>query len=99
MWARCSALSTPGGVVSSAAGRLARREAEHVAEDEHGALARRQVLERRDEGELDALALLVARLRTGEPVLEAQPLIGIGLHPDRFDQRLAQAVVGVGRGA
>jgi hypothetical protein len=53
-------------------GRLARREAEHVAEDEHGALARRQVLERRDEGELDALALLVTRLRTGEPVLEAE---------------------------
>ena len=42
-----------------------RREAEHVAEDEHGALARGQVLERRDEGELDALALLVTRLEDG----------------------------------
>src|SRR5215204_5411440 len=67
-------------------GRLARREPEHVAEDEHGALARRQVLERRDKGELDALALLVTRLRTGESVLEAEPLVGIGLEPDRFDQ-------------
>jgi hypothetical protein len=37
------------------------------------------VLERRDEGELDALALLVSRLRTGEPGLDAEPLIGIGL--------------------
>ena len=39
-------------------GHLPRREAEHVAEDEHGALARGQVLERRDEGELDASRLL-----------------------------------------
>ena len=78
-------------------GRLARRVAEHVAEDEHGALARRQVLERRDEGELDALALLVARLRAGEPVLDAQRLIRIGLHPDRFDEGLGQSVPWVGR--
>jgi hypothetical protein len=50
---------------------LAGREPEHVAQDEHGALARREVLERRDECELDALALLVARIGR----------LGVGLEP------------------
>ena len=40
-------------------GDLGAREAEHLAEDQHRALARGQVLERGDERELDALALLV----------------------------------------
>ena len=96
-WARCNALSTPVGVVFSVAATSRAEKPEHIAEDEHGALARGQVLERRDEGETDALALLVARLRTGEPV-EAEHLVGIGLHPDRLDQGLAEAVVGIGRG-
>ena len=54
-------------------GDLAGREAEHLAQDQHGALVGRQVLERRDERQLDALALLVARLGRGKAVLEAQP--------------------------
>src|SRR6516225_8026519 len=40
-------------------------EAEDVAEDQHRPLARRQVLECRDEGKLDTLALLIASVRTG----------------------------------
>ena len=73
-------------------GDLARREAEHVAEDEHGALTRRQVLERRDEGELDALALLVPRLRAGEPFLEAERS-----HPDRAAPRRSRPGARPGR--
>src|ERR671923_536900 len=53
-------------------GRLARRETEHVAQDEHRALARRQMLERRDERELDALALLIAGVEAGQAVLETE---------------------------
>jgi hypothetical protein len=37
-------------------------EPEHAAQDEHGALARWQVLQRDDERQLDRLALLVAGL-------------------------------------
>ena len=49
-------------------GGFAGREAEHVAEYQHGALSRGQVLECRDEGELDALALLAwSLLDTYEP--------------------------------
>ena len=71
-------------------GDLAAREAEHVAQDQHGALARRQVLERGDERELDALALLVASLGRGEAVLEAEPLVRVRLDPDRLDERLGR---------
>ena len=49
------------GHVERVAGLL-RREVEHLAQDQHGALARRQVLERGDERELDALARLVPSL-------------------------------------
>ena len=45
--------------------------AEHLAQDEHGALARREVLERGDEGELDTLALLVAHIGRGLAPREA----------------------------
>src|ERR687898_2481769 len=55
---------------------LLRREAEHVAEDQHGALRGRQMLKRGDEGELDALALLVAGLGRRVPVLEAELPVG-----------------------
>ena len=41
-------------------GHLAGAELEHVAQDQHGALPRWQVLERGDERELDGLVLLVA---------------------------------------
>ena len=47
-------------------------EAEHVAQDQHGALARRQVLQRGDERELDALALLVAGLGPASASVEAE---------------------------
>src|SRR4029453_11675686 len=46
-------------------GDLAGREAEHVALEQDGALVGRQMLERRDERQLHALALLVASLRRG----------------------------------
>jgi hypothetical protein len=81
------------------AGDLAGREAEDVAEDQHGALAPRQVLERRDEGELDALALLVAGLGPGEPVLQAERVVRIRIDPERLEQGLRGPVVRVGRRA
>ncbi len=77
-------------------GHLLAREAEHVAQDEDRALASGQELERRDEGELDALALLVARLGPGQRLREAQALVGVGLDPHRLDQRRRGALVGVG---
>ena len=40
------------------------------------------MLERGDERELYALALLISRLGTGEPVIDAESLIGIGLDPN-----------------
>jgi hypothetical protein len=42
-------------------GDLSGPEAEHICEQERRALPGRKVLKRRDEGELDGLALLVAR--------------------------------------
>ena len=44
------------------------------------------------------LALLVAGLGRGVAVLEAERLVRVGLDPDRLDQRLAGAVVGIGGG-
>ena len=77
-------------------GDLLRREAEHLAQDQHGALGGRQVLERGDEGQLHALAALVAGGRSGEAVLDAQDLVRIGLDPHRLDERLAGPDVGIG---
>ena len=57
--ARCRALLTEATWCPASARSLA-REAEHLAQDQHGALVGRQVLQRGDEGQLDALALLVA---------------------------------------
>ena len=57
---------------------------------------RRQVLERGDERELHALALLVARLGRGEPVLDAEQLVGVRLDPDRSISGCARAAVRVG---
>ena len=85
---------TEATVVSSVSADLLGREAEHLAQDQHGALGRRQVLEGDDEGQLDALALLVAGVRGGEPVLDAELLVRVGLDPDRLDQRLARAARG-----
>jgi len=76
---------------------LLRRQPEHLAEDEHGPLARRQVLERRDEGELERLALLVAGLRRGVALLQPQHLVRIRFEPDRFRKRLGRLFAVAGR--
>jgi hypothetical protein len=60
-------------------------KAEHVAEHERRALARRQVLQRRHECERDRLPRLVACLRPGRRVGETlEQRIRIGLEPDRL---------------
>ncbi len=82
--------------MSQRLGDLLGREAEHLAQDQHRALGGRQVLERGDERELDALAPLVAGLGRGEAVLDAQDLVRVGLDPDRLDERLAGPDVGIG---
>src|SRR6266568_622259 len=69
-------------------GHLLGREAEHVAEDEHGALPGGQMLQRRDEGQLHGLALLIAGLGRGVPVRDPQSLVGVRLHPDWLRYRL-----------
>ena len=73
-------------------------EAEHLAQDQDRALARRQLLHRGDEGELDRLALLVAGVRRGVAVLDLQRLVRVGLEPDLLGDRLAGRGVGIGRG-
>jgi hypothetical protein len=72
------------------------REAEHVAEQEHGALRSREVLQGRDERELDGLTLLVASLGGGVSVLQPDGLVRVGLHPDRLSERFPRFVAGVG---
>ena len=96
--ARWSALLTDCGVVSSESAVLLGGEAEHLAEDQRRALAWRQVLERGDEGELDALALLVARLGRRVAVLHAELLVRVGLDPDGLDDGLARSRVGISGG-
>jgi hypothetical protein len=53
-------------------------------------------LKGRDECQLDALALLVASLRSDAAAPAAQPLVGIGLDPDGFDERRAGPLMAVG---
>jgi hypothetical protein len=77
-------------------GRLARREAEHVAEDEDRALSGGQVLEGGDERELDGLALLVAG---GGRRQVREDHVGERLDPNRLDERLGNRSVWVGRRA
>ena len=62
-------------------------EAEDVAKDQHRPLPRRQVLERRDKRQLDALALLVARVGRGKPAVGFVGRIGVRLQPGRFGER------------
>jgi hypothetical protein len=57
-------------------GHLPGREPEHLAQDEDRALGGRKVLEGDDERQLDALPLLVARVRAGEPVLQPSSASG-----------------------
>ena len=54
--ARCSALFTEATVVSRSSRDLFGLPVQDLAEDQHGSLAGRQVLERRDEGEAHGLA-------------------------------------------
>lgn len=69
-------------------GRLGRRPVEDLCEQKYGALARRQVLQRRDEGEPDALA-------------QDRVLLGVGLGRsrercrirDRLDPALARTLL------
>ncbi len=66
-------------------GDLGGAVAEHVAQDEHRTLLRREVLQADDEGQCDRLPGLVASLgagsRVGDPLEEH---VGIGLEPDRL---------------
>ena len=84
---------------SSVSATSPRREAEHLAQDQHGALARRQVLERGDERQLDALALLVARLGRRLAVADAVALVRVRLQPDGSTSGVARPVARAGRRA
>jgi hypothetical protein len=66
---------------------LPRREAEHLTQEEHRALRRRQVLKRRHEGELHALALLVAGVGRRVALGQGKRLVREGLDPHGLDQR------------
>ena len=77
-------------------GHLAGREPQHVAQDQRRPLARRQLLQRRDKRQFDALALLVARLRRGRGIGGHDLAVGIGADPDRLEQRRPRAVVRIG---
>jgi hypothetical protein len=70
-------------------GDLPRRVAEHLAQEQHGALGGGQVLDGGDEGELDALALLVARVGCRKAVAEPHRLVRVGLDPHRLGERQA----------
>src|SRR5262249_59101822 len=65
-------------------GGLLGGEAEHLAEDQDGALVRRQQLQGRDEGELDRLPLLVSRVRRGVAVLQAERVGRVGPVPGGY---------------
>ena len=83
-----------GGRRVERVGDLGAREAEDVAQDQHRALPRRQVLQRGDERELDALALLVARLGPGDGGVEPELRVGVGLDPHRSTSGSAGASCG-----
>ena len=86
-------------MVVSSASATRRPEAQDLAHDQHGPLVGRQELQRRDEGQLDRLALLVAGVGRVEAVLHGEGLVRVGLHPHRLDHRLAGAVMRVRGGA
>jgi hypothetical protein len=68
---------------------------EDFAQDQHGPLARRQVLEGRDEGKSDRLAQLADDRRVA---LGDRASVGDRLDPAFLGQRGAQGVVGGGPG-
>ncbi len=88
--ARCKALFTDATVVSSDSETSRAEKPSTSRMIEHRALGGRQVLQRRDEGELDGLALLVACVRRGIAVPEPQRLVRVGLDPHRLDERLTE---------
>ena len=94
--ARCSALSTETGVISSVSA-VSRAEKPRTSEDQDGSLPGGQVLERGGEGELDALSLFVARIRAEQRGFDAELGVGVGLEPDRLGERLAESYVWIGR--
>src|SRR5262249_32171936 len=67
-------------------GHLAGAETEHVAQDEYGPLAWRQMLKRGYEGEPDRLAHLVTRVGPRRSVRKPfEEVVGIGFKPGRLD--------------
>ena len=62
---------TDGSVVVEHLGDLRGAEPEHVAQHEHRALLRREVLQADDERQRDRLFRLVARVRSGSVVGDA----------------------------
>jgi hypothetical protein len=68
-------------------GSLLRAEAQHLAQYQGGALLGAQVLQRGDEGQFDAFVLFVTGFRGRAPGRKSDGLIGVGLEPDRFDDR------------
>ena len=66
------------------------REREHLAHDDDGSLAGREVLQRGDEGELDGFALRVAGLGACVAVLDAEPLVRVRLDPHGRGKRIAR---------
>ena len=73
-------------------GHLGRLPAQHLAQDEHGALAGREVLERRDERQADGLP---RRGQLGRvAVLGQDAVVGDGLDPGALGQLVAFERVG-----
>ena len=68
---------------------LARAEAHHLAQNEHCALRRGEVLQRGDERELQPFTLLIARFGIHAPRRDPQRSTGIRFDPRRFDLRHA----------
>ena len=79
-------------------GHLRPGKAEHVPQDQDGALTGRQMLERRDERQLDRLALQVASLGAAKSLIDTQFRVRIWLNPGGLRERRAERGVRVGRG-
>ena len=83
--ARRSRLLTDASLVSSISATSAGAVAQHVAQHEHRALLRREMLKADDERQRDRLLGLVARLRSGSLVRDpVEQDVGVGLEPDRL---------------
>ena len=95
--ARWRALFTEASLVSRASAASRAEKPEHLAQDERRPLVRRQVLEGGDEGELDALADLVAGLRRRVGLLRRELIVRIGLEPDGLAHGRTRALPRAGR--